>query len=88
MSDDTRTDQGHAFWKQDLKRVAEARIQAKGRIAQHTLWVLLVESWAVPVVAWLSNMPSFVHQFDSERLKHSQGPNMSTRNPNCSERRK
>jgi len=40
------------------------------------------------ILGMRDDMPPFVHQFDSERLKHAQGPNMSTRDPNRSERRK
>ena len=44
----------HRFLYGDPKRVGAARVQAEGRIARRQLWHLLVESWAVPVVEWLS----------------------------------
>lgn len=50
----TRTEQGYAWWKEDPKRVREARIQAKGIIAQRELWRILVLSWVAPAVEWCS----------------------------------
>lgn len=53
MSDLQGTDY-HEWLYSDLKRVKAARVQAKGRIAQRRLYLLLVESWAAPTIAWLS----------------------------------
>jgi len=50
----TRTDEGYAFWKDQPKRVAAARVQAKGVIARRKLWQELVESWAAPVVNFMA----------------------------------
>ena len=44
----------HNFFYGDPKRVRAARVQAEGRIAFRQLWHLLVDSWAVPVLEWLS----------------------------------
>lgn len=44
----------HNFLYGDAGRVAELRVQARGRVAARHLWRELVESWAVPLVAWLA----------------------------------
>lgn len=56
----TRTEQGYAMWKDDPAMVAAARVQAKGRIALRLLWRELFESWAAPLLDWVS-----------ERLEHT-----------------
>lgn len=58
----TRTEQGYALWKEDPKSVADARVQARGRIAGRTLKRELVEVWAVPVIEWLSKR---IERFES-----------------------
>jgi len=43
----------HEYLFGDPKRVAKARVQAKGRIAARNLRWVFVLSWAVPMVTWL-----------------------------------
>lgn len=46
----------HNFLYGDASRVAELRVQARGRVAARHLWRELVESWAVPLVAWIAGL--------------------------------
>lgn len=52
----TRTEQGYAAWKEFPSHVAQARTQARGRIAARVIWRTTVESWAVPCVEWLNRL--------------------------------
>lgn len=52
----TRTEEGYAWWKDDPKTVAAARIQAKGVIGRRELRRVLVESWALPTLRFLDRM--------------------------------
>lgn len=51
----TRTDLGYAAWKDDRKAVAQARVQARGRIAARTIKSLLVDRWTTQVIGWLDS---------------------------------
>jgi len=48
----TRTDEGYAGWKDDLKRVKDARIQAKGVIGWRTIKAFFLAG-LTPVMEWL-----------------------------------